>query len=176
MLTLRWKCAPNDVISQKVSRHIPPVASNPIIYYPINFLIASFVAFLSFKIVISNIKSTEELLKYVTRLSELGNSVKREILLFTINYAIVTGMIVAAIISIQFRNVNLDSAILYGFLGAYYIRDKFGAGLKVKVAGEINSEVKGLAAESEKDYQVEFKKIKDKLKTEIKEKLRGSKK
>jgi len=141
------------------------ISSFSILYYPLNFFLSFFVSYFSFKVLLPGIKTFDQLLKHLLTIGKLEERIKRDIRNFTLEYALVTGLAASAIIAIQFRGLNFSSAIIYGILGAYFLKDHMILPLGKKIGEEIkrqvDSRITATKTEAQEDYKSELAKIEE---------------
>jgi hypothetical protein len=143
----------------------------PLIYYPIHFLISSLVSYYSLPVIWTKVRTFDDLLKYLTNLSKQDEKIKREIRNFKRQFALLTGLASTAIIAFQFRGLSINSAILYGFLGVYFLRDQIISSLRRKAAEVTREKVASVLTEvkdelqQEEDYKSELAKVEEYLRS-----------
>lgn len=150
------------------------IAALGIVYYPLNFFVAFAVSFISFPIYLSKITNREELIERIARFSELDKRIRWAIRFFTLRYAAVTGLAAVALIGIQFRALSVSTAIIYGLLGPYVLRERLSAERKDKITEELDKEVEASAAQPQNEIKSELDRVRKDLKKTINEKLRNT--
>ena len=78
---------------------------------------------------------------------------------YIVAYAILTGLLAAALTSLQFGDaINIPTAIIYGTLGPFVLRDAVGARLGRRATNSIDSTITGIVRPIEK-YKEELENI-----------------
>lgn len=164
-----------DFVTQ-VQNFFDQLLKFPFAYVLFNFAMASVVSFISFPIYIAEIKNIFDLLNYLEKISTQKRSIRRNIYLFGFRYAIVTGFGATGLLYIQYHGPNFGTAIIYGLLGPYCIKERISTQLDVELDMKRDEVIKNLekkvefigGEETDKPYFDEIEKIKsDLLKDQI---------
>lgn len=115
-------------------------------YCLVNFITAASVAFLAYPLFLFEAKeergeaSVQRYMKGVARLTANWRS-RRQFLGYLFRYSTVTGICAAALIDLQYGGENVKTAIFYGILGPYVLKDKIGAEYQSDLSSEYNQEM-----------------------------------
>ncbi len=138
-----------------------------IVYYPVHFILSSFVSYFSFKVLLPGVKTFDELLQHILTLSRQEEKIKQEIKKFTLQYAVVTGLASCAIIAFQFKGLSINSAIIYGVLGAYFLKDQMLRPISKEIVKEFNKQVASHIAETKTEIEQDYKSELDKISKDV---------
>jgi hypothetical protein len=137
-----------------------------VVFWVLNFLISSIAAYISFP-VFNILTRSPDLLAGIENLDrerkKLGPVVRR----FTARWSFVTGIFAAALISLQFNGLNVASAIFYGALGPFVLKDEIlKKGVQRNISGmvsEADESAARIPVEAMKPYEKRLEEIKKEL-------------
>lgn len=118
---------------QTCQNSINNLSSCWIFYFPANLILSFITSYFSFTVFLAKIETFSDLKAYAKWIIETESDLKRVIRIFILQYALVSALLSSAIIDYQFKCLNISSAIFYGALGAYFLRDQIIPPLKEKV-------------------------------------------
>ena len=114
------------------------------------------------------------MIERIAKIRELDTRIRWAVRFFTLRYAAVTGLAAVALIGIQFRALNIPTAIIYGLLGPYVLKERLLAKRKDTITEELDKEVKTVAGEPQNEIKSELDWVRKDLKKMINEKLRNT--
>jgi len=163
------------------SDFIVGISSQPIYYYIFNIVSAAIVSYVSFSILSEKIKNIGDIKKHVETLYRIERKIRRKIKFFQIRYALVTGIGASALIDAQFGSFDIKTAIIYGFAGPYFVKNKVEGQIQSDISSETLSyliktkdEIKKAVSTAEKEKFENF--LKDKIERDIQDAIGESNK
>jgi hypothetical protein len=107
----------------------------------LNFTAAFVASFLSYPLFVSTAATKEALLSFLYDISNIGKKLKIYFVLWLFLYAVVTGILSAAILAYQYGAASIATAVIYGVLGPFVLRHNLLDRVKTEVVRGANSGV-----------------------------------
>jgi len=151
-----------------VNEAIEQTSSVGIIYYVVNFAIPFIVSFVTFPFHVANIKK-ESLIRTIILIQGLERDpfYKRTLRIFKVQSALITGLASCALISFQFRGVNIVWAIFFGLLGPFAVRDRLAASLERTVLSTEVKKVQEATESIESGVVLDMKRIEKSIREQV---------
>lgn len=160
----------NDIIEtfKYLQSFCDQVSALSVFYYPVNFAVSFFVSIISFLFFLEKVSTSDDLLKFSRNIQEISQKNKVYFIFYIFLYGTITGLLSTAIIKLQISKTSIPTAILYGVLGPYFLKETVTASFKSRSLRNTNKAVDSIKEESEKEYETFIKNVKGELQKSIK--------